>query len=182
MRVGVIVLQMLWSCSALIVIAILRLPPGSWFPALCHLEPGQHTSRDHDENIRYLIFSPSLEPSCSSLCFICFTVVRLSLFRNIIISNLRSSRDISILCFVATHLKHDLRLKRKSMPAHVSAVPLGHSNKHSGDATDKAKDDWNEWDKEEARAGSWAFILLITNLFQSTWWPGPFLQIINWRF
>ena len=48
-------------------------------------------------------------PSCSSLCFICFTVVRLSLFRNIIISNLRSSRDISILCFVATHLKHDLR-------------------------------------------------------------------------
>ena len=60
------------------------------------------------------------------------------------------------------------------MPAHVSAVPLGHSNKHSGDATDKAKDDWNEWDKEEARAGSWAFILLITNLFQSRDGQGRF--------
>ena len=50
--------------------------------------------------------------------------------------------------------------------AHVSAGPLGHSNKHSVDATDKARDDWNEWDKEAARAGSWAFILLITNLFR----------------
>ena len=32
MRVRVIVLQMLWSSSALILITIFRLPPGSWYP------------------------------------------------------------------------------------------------------------------------------------------------------
>lgn len=167
MRVWIIVLQMLWSSSALILIAILRLPPGSWYP----VSPWAWSAQLQRGWWKYQIFdilsSLSLVQLLLALLYLLYSCPLVIFPQHHHFKFEKQPWHInSMFCRDTWNTIWDKRENQCRHTAHVSAGPLGHSNKHSGDATDKARDDWNEWDKEAARAGSWAFILLITNLFR----------------